>query len=76
MEIRPAITGIRNGLPEPTGYVYRGTGRDIMPWAITDDCSVADHPQDRSVHRDRELAARPRCWRCQRVHRAAPCADL
>ena len=74
--IRPAATGTRNGLPRGGWYTYRGTGRDIMPWAITDDCSVVDHPQDRSVHRDRELLDRGRCWRCQRVHRAVPCADL
>jgi hypothetical protein len=38
--IRPAATGIRNGLPESGWYVYRGTGQDIMPWAITDDETV------------------------------------
>jgi len=39
VEIRPApsTTGSRNGMPESGGYVYRGCGVDIMPWAITDD---------------------------------------
>jgi hypothetical protein len=27
----------QNGYPERRNYVYRGTGEDIMPWAITDD---------------------------------------
>ena len=42
--IRPALSGRRNGLPEPGGYVYRGGkepgGWDVMPWAITDDDSM------------------------------------
>ena len=45
--VRTMPAGLRNGLPETRGYVYRGTGEDIMPWAVTDDYSVADRGTDR-----------------------------
>jgi hypothetical protein len=28
--VRTMPAGLRNGLPEPGGYVYRGTGRDTL----------------------------------------------
>jgi hypothetical protein len=37
-QVAPAVRR-GNGLPEPGGYVYRGTGQDVMPWAVTDDQS-------------------------------------
>jgi hypothetical protein len=32
-----AAPRMRNGFPPSGGYVYRGTGEDTMPWAITDN---------------------------------------
>lgn len=29
-----------NGMPEEGGYVYRGKGYDVMPWAVTSDRST------------------------------------
>jgi len=73
VEIRPApsTSGSRNGMPESGDYVYRGTGKDIMPWAITDDDST-DYdpvaPSPRTVKRralPKERAhGRGRCSAC------------
>jgi hypothetical protein len=63
--------GGRNGLPEEyayvfRGYVYRGTGEDIMPWAITDDKRVATLAElGIELKRPRSArSARSRCQQC------------
>jgi hypothetical protein len=67
--IRPAATGTRNGLPESGWYTYRGTGRDIMPWADSGDGSMdydrGDKAETVPVHSDN------RCKRCGQLYKSA-----
>jgi len=74
--IKAAITGIRNGRPAPGGYIYRGTGHDIMPWAVTDDDSPAGVPGGRKRRSD--SVNTHWCYRCasdkrSRAHRDSSC---
>ena len=65
--IRAAITGIRNGLPASGGYVYRGTGHDIMPWAVVreDGPPVSDETAGFPAPRaHRSYGAVNRCGAC------------
>ena len=61
MEIRPApsTSGTRNGMPESGGYVYRGTGEDVMPWADSGDAST-----DYDRHAPRPQSDRWKCRNC------------
>jgi hypothetical protein len=66
-----AAPRMRNGRPEGRWYTYRGTGEDIMPWAITEDTSVASlddvglEPQ-----RARRAVADNRCAVCDNDYRS------
>lgn len=55
----------RNGRPVRRNYVYRGSGKDSMPWAVLDD----DPLEDAKVQHGRglpeaERRARQRCRVC------------
>jgi hypothetical protein len=72
VDIRPApsTSGIRNGMPESGGYVYRGWYIDIMPNAITDDCTTGYDTGLSEPKPDEPIAAaKGRCGRCNRTHR-------
>jgi hypothetical protein len=60
----PNTSGNRNGMPPSGGYVYRGWYIDVMPWAITDDCSTDYDGDTEPVTRDETK----RCSRCARKH--------
>jgi hypothetical protein len=59
---------MRNGYPESRGYVYRGAGVDIMPWAITDDCGTDYDTGVAELRFSRPARSKRRCERCQRIH--------
>jgi hypothetical protein len=62
VRLMPNTNATRNGLPERVNYVYRGTGEDIMPWAITGDGSV-DYESGGEVRRS-ERSPRATWGRC------------
>ena len=81
--VRTMPAGLRNGLPgtgaERTGYTYRGTGEDIMPWAVTDDDSVADEELTGILGRRRSprwQPSRDRCVKCGYLYRSAKHHEL
>jgi hypothetical protein len=61
--------GNRNGLPETRRYVYRGTGEDTMPWAITSDKRTATNA-DLGIDAQRPRLDRNRRARCQQCDRS------
>jgi hypothetical protein len=71
VEIRtaPNTSGNRNGMPESGGYIYRGWGEDIMPWAITDDRST-DYDTGIEPQRARRTVADNRCAVCDNDYRS------
>lgn len=69
----------RNGLPETRGYVYRGTGEDIMPWAVTGDDSVAGEELTgiRAGRAARRWQPSPsRCVKCGYLYKSAKHHEL
>ena len=75
VKVAPSTSGARNGMPgtgyERRDYVYRGKGYDIMPWAITDDTTVASlNDVGLEPQRTRRTVANNRCAVCDNDYRS------